>query len=107
MAIAANDGHTWPCQSEFRAYDVHDSLVRRIHVEQGNAEFFAILLKRRNLPCCDWVRDRSSARGRRNIVINRGHRAQRPSNFASRGQIGRASCRERVSIWEVVGALKK
>ena len=46
VAVAAYDGHARLGQSEFRTDDVHDALVGRIHVEQRNAEIFAIFLQR-------------------------------------------------------------
>ena len=45
MAVAADDGRAGLGQPEFGADDVDDALVGRIHVEQGNAEFFAVLLQ--------------------------------------------------------------
>ena len=75
MAVAADDGHARLGKSEFGADDVHDALVGRIHVEQRDAKFLAILLQRLNLERCNGIGDGSAPRFGRNIVVNRGHGA--------------------------------
>ena len=74
VAVAADDGHARLGESEFGADDVHDALVGRVHVEQRDAEFLAILLQRLDLEGGNRVGDGSAARLGRNIVVDRGDR---------------------------------
>ena len=83
MAVAADDRHARLRESKFWADDVHNALVGRIHVEERNAKFLAILLQRLDLQRGDRVGDGSAARFGRNIVVNRGHGAVGLAHLAS------------------------
>ena len=72
VAVAADDSHARLGESEFGADDVHDALVGRIHVEQGDAKFLAILLQGLDLEGGNRVGDWRAARFGRNIVVDRG-----------------------------------
>ena len=85
MAVAADDRHPGLGNAQFRPDDVHDALVGRIHVEQRNAELAAIFLQCFNLLAGDRVQNRQPARRCRDVVIHRGHRAQRLADAASIG----------------------
>src|SRR6185369_1120725 len=49
VAVAADDCHARLSEPEFRTDDVHDALVRRVHIKQWNPELPAILLQSLNL----------------------------------------------------------
>jgi len=73
VAVAADNSHSRLRKAQFGADHVHNPLVGRVHIEQQNAEFFAVLLQRCNLPCGDWIRNRRTSRLGGNVVIYRGH----------------------------------
>src|SRR5208283_4147773 len=84
MAVAAHDGHPGLSQTQFRPDHVHDALIRRIHVEEPDGEFPAVVLQRGNLLSRDGIGNRSSPRLRRNVVVHGSYRPRRLPHFSSR-----------------------
>ena len=81
MAVAAYNRHSGLSQPQFRTDHVNDALVRRVHIEQRDTEFFAVVLKSLNLPGGNGIGNRSAARAGRDIVVDRRHRAQRLAHW--------------------------
>src|SRR5207244_5124823 len=67
MAIAANDGHSRLGKAEFRADDMNDPLFPRINIEEGDAEFGAVMAQSLDLFPGDRIRYRQRATGCRNV----------------------------------------
>ena len=84
VAVPAHNRHPRLRQSEFRPNHVHDPLFGRIYVEQPYAELLAVFLQSFDLPRCDRVGDRCSARFRGNIVVYRGYRPLGLTYFSTR-----------------------
>ena len=84
VAIAADDGYAWLGQAQLRADHVHNALLRRIHIEQGHAEFFAVLLQRLNLARRDGIGNRRTAWFGGNVVIHGRDCALGLPHFAAR-----------------------
>src|SRR5437588_9573530 len=82
MAVAADNRHSRLRQPQLRPDYVDDTLLRRIHVEQWNSEFFAVLLQGLNLTGSNRISNRCAARSGRNVVIHSCDRAMRLSNLA-------------------------
>ena len=76
MAVTADNGHARVCESEFWADDVHDALFGGVHVEQGDAEIAAVLLKSLDLLGGNGIGDRSSAGLGRDVVVDGGDGAK-------------------------------
>ena len=83
MAVAADDGHARQGEAEFRADDVDDALVGRVHIEQGNAKLAAIFLQRFDLFRRYRVGDGQAARSGRDVMVDGRDRAQRLAETAS------------------------
>ena len=70
---------------EFRADDVDDALLGRIHIEQRNAKLAAIFLQRFDLLRRNRVGDGKAARSGRDVVVDGRDRAQRLPHLPSIG----------------------
>src|SRR6202166_338595 len=83
VAIAADDRHPRLRQSKLWADYMDNPLIRRVHVEQPHTKFFAVGLQCGNLFSGNKIGDGSSARLRRNIVVDCGHGACRLPDFST------------------------
>ena len=74
MTVSAHDNLAGLGPSLLRADDVDDALVRTRHVEQVDAEVFAVALKGVELLLCDGIPDRqgNAARIGRRVVVDDG-----------------------------------
>ena len=84
MAVTADNRHPRQGDAQFRADDVHDPLLRRVHIKQRNAKLAAIFLQRFDLLRRNRVGDRRTPRSGRDVVVDRCHRAQRLPYRSSR-----------------------
>src|SRR5208282_750259 len=76
VTVAADNRHPRQRDAQFRADDVHNALLRRVHIEERDPELAAIFLQRFNLLRSNRVGDRQAPRSGRDIVVDRCHRAQ-------------------------------
>ena len=84
VRVAADDGHAGLGEAEFRADDVNDALVGRIHVVELDAEVGAVLAQRGDLLGRDLVDDVEPAvDGGGHIVIDGGDAPVRAADLAA------------------------
>src|SRR5579885_3018989 len=84
MAVAADDGQAGLREAEFRADYVHDSLLARAEVEQGDTELAAVLAHHVDLQARIGIGDRLKLIDRRDIVIEGCKRAAQLADLAAR-----------------------
>src|ERR1051325_352615 len=83
VTIAANDRHAGLREAELWSNDVNNALLGRVDVEKRNAKLGAVATQGFDLLRRGRVRDRKTAIGCGNIVIDGAERKIRPSDFAS------------------------
>ena len=69
VRIAANHSHARQRCPLLRPDDVHDTLTQIVHAKFGNAEFFAVCVKRVDLQTRNRIFNAFAAIGSRNVVI--------------------------------------
>ena len=92
VAVAADDRESRLRDAEFRADDVHDALVAAVHIEQIDAELFAVARERLELAGGVWIEHRQSAILGGNGVVHHREGQLRPAHGAS----GSLDARERL-----------
>ena len=83
VAVAADDRHARLRQTQFRADDVDDPLLRIVEIVQANAELAAVVAQGVDLLFGNRIGDRQAAIGRGHVVVGRGHGQLRPAHPAA------------------------
>jgi hypothetical protein len=91
MAVATDNRHPRLCEAKLRADHMDDALVRRIHVEEADTEFFAVLLECGDLFGGNEIGNRSAAGLGRNVVVDGGDGSQRLA-YSSPGNSQAVEC---------------
>jgi hypothetical protein len=84
VGVAADDGHARLGEPQFRTDDVHDSLLRRVQIEQPDPEVARVLDQRVHLMGRQLIGDGKPAISSGNVVIDRCHSELGPANPPAR-----------------------
>src|SRR5215813_770965 len=83
VAVATDNRHTRLRQAQFRADDVHDSLLGRVEIKQLNAELAAVLAQGLYLRARQRVLQHQPVTGGWDVVVEGGKGQVRPTHRAS------------------------